>query len=152
MASGPSGLAISAALDVRDNNEASWTQILEVLGFMADATRIPTMLDGDTGYGNFNNFRRLLRKLCQGDVAAVCIEDKVFPKINSFIGRTRPLAEVEEFCGKIRAKGRKRHSGPSRVREPGQPSRLSPLSKRLRTPSPSCVGAPCRAWLSRNGH
>ena len=33
-----SGLAISTALGVRDNNEASWTQVLEVLEFMSDAT------------------------------------------------------------------------------------------------------------------
>ena len=31
-----SGLSISAALGVRDNNEASWTQVLETLEFMAD--------------------------------------------------------------------------------------------------------------------
>ena len=52
------GLAISAQYGVRDNNEASWTQVLETLEFMADATSIPIMLDGDTGYGNFNNVRR----------------------------------------------------------------------------------------------
>jgi phosphoenolpyruvate phosphomutase len=98
-----SGLAMSAALGVRDNNEASWTQVLEVLDFMSDATRIPILLDGDTGYGNFNNFRRLVRKLCQREVAAVCIEDKVFPKTNSFIARAQPLADIEEFCGKIKA-------------------------------------------------
>ncbi|MDP7642424.1 MAG: isocitrate lyase/phosphoenolpyruvate mutase family protein, partial [Alphaproteobacteria bacterium] len=48
-----SGLAMSAALGVRDNNEASWTQVLEQLEFMADATSIPILVDGDTGYGNF---------------------------------------------------------------------------------------------------
>ncbi len=52
-----SGLSISAALGVRDNNEASWTQVLDVLEFMSDATSIPILLDGDTGYGNFNNMR-----------------------------------------------------------------------------------------------
>src|SRR6266404_3351447 len=36
-----SGLAISAALGVRDNNEASWTQVLDILEFMADATTLP---------------------------------------------------------------------------------------------------------------
>jgi phosphoenolpyruvate phosphomutase len=55
-----SGLSISAALGVRDNNEASWTQVLEVLEFMADATDLPILIDGDTGYGNFNNMRRLV--------------------------------------------------------------------------------------------
>lgn len=99
-----SGLSISAAMGVRDNNEASWTQVLEVLEFMSDATSIPILLDGDTGYGNFNNMRRLVKKLEQRGIAAVCIEDKIFPKTNSFINSTnQPLAEVEEFCGKIKA-------------------------------------------------
>jgi phosphoenolpyruvate phosphomutase len=98
-----SGLSISAALGVRDNNEASWTQVLEVLEFMADATEIPILVDGDTGYGNFNNVRRLVRKLGQRGIAGVCIEDKLFPKTNSFLGEHQPLADVEEFCGKIKA-------------------------------------------------
>ena len=99
-----SGLSISAALGVRDNNEASWTQVLEVLEFMADAVDVPILLDGDTGYGNFNNVRRLIRKLEQRNIAGVCLEDKLFPKTNSFIdGSRQALAEVDEFCGKIRA-------------------------------------------------
>ena len=98
-----SGLAMSAALGVRDSNEASWTQILEILEFMADASRIPILVDGDTGYGNFNNLRRAVRKLCQRGIAGICIEDKLFPKTNSFIGEGQPLADIEEFCGKIKA-------------------------------------------------
>jgi len=99
-----SGLAISASLGLRDNNEASWTQVCEVCEFMSDATSIPILLDGDTGFGNFNNFRMLVRKLERIGVAGVCIEDKLFPKTNSFIaGEMQPLAEIEEFCGKIRA-------------------------------------------------
>ena len=98
-----SGLSMSAALGVRDNNEASWTQVLEMLEFMADATNIPILVDGDTGYGNFNNVRRLVRKLCQRGIAGVCIEDKLFPKTNSFIGENQPLADVDEFCGRIKA-------------------------------------------------
>ena len=98
-----SGLSMSAALGVRDNNEASWTQVLEMLEFMADATAIPILVDGDTGYGNFNNVRRLVKKLCQRGIAGVCIEDKLFPKTNSFIGENQPLADVEEFCGRIKA-------------------------------------------------
>ena len=91
-------------LGVRDSNEASWTQILEVVEFMSDATTIPIMLDADTGYGNFNNVRRLVRKLEQRNVPAMCIEDKLFPKTNSFVsGKKQSLAEIEEFCGKIKA-------------------------------------------------
>lgn len=99
-----SGLSISAQLGVRDNNEASWTQILEIVEFMSDGTSIPILLDGDTGYGNFNNLQRLIRKLEQRCIAGVCIEDKIFPKTNSFInGYAQPLADIDEFCGKIKA-------------------------------------------------
>jgi len=99
-----SGLAISAQYGVRDNNEVSWTQVVDTLEFMADASELPILLDGDTGYGNFNNVRRLVKKLEQRSIAGVCIEDKQFPKTNSFIdGERQPLAEMEEFCGKIKA-------------------------------------------------
>ncbi len=99
-----SGLSISAQFGVRDNNEASWTQVVDVLEFMVDASDLPILLDGDTGYGNFNNMRRLVRKLEQRGIAGVCIEDKQFPKTNSFLnGERQPLAEIEEFAGKIAA-------------------------------------------------
>lgn len=99
-----SGLAISASMGVRDNNEASWTQVLDVVEFMADASDIPILLDGDTGYGNFNNMRRLVNKLEQRGIAGVCIEDKIFPKTNSFLrSEFQPLADIDEFCGKIKA-------------------------------------------------
>jgi phosphoenolpyruvate phosphomutase len=99
-----SGLAISAQFGVRDNNEVSWTQVVDMLEFIADASDLPILLDGDTGYGNFNNVRRLVRKLEQRGVAGVCIEDKQFPKTNSFIdGEAQPLADIDEFCGKIKA-------------------------------------------------
>jgi phosphoenolpyruvate phosphomutase len=99
-----SGLSISAQFGVRDNNEASWTQVVDMLEFMADASDLPILLDGDTGYGNFNNLRRLVRKLEQRDIAGVCIEDKLFPKTNSFLhGDRQPLADIEEFAGKIAA-------------------------------------------------
>jgi phosphoenolpyruvate phosphomutase len=99
-----SGLSISAQFGVRDNNEASWTQVVDMLEFMADASDLPILLDGDTGYGNFNNMRRLVRKLEQRGIAGVCIEDKQFPKTNSFLnGERQPLADIEEFAGKIAA-------------------------------------------------
>jgi len=98
------GLCMSAQYGVRDSNEASWTQVLEMLEFMADATSIPILLDGDTGYGNFNNVRRLVRKLEQRGIAAVCIEDKLYPKTNSFIdGNKQQLAGIDEFCSRIKA-------------------------------------------------
>ena len=46
-----SGLSISASMGLRDSNEASWTQVLEVLDFMVSATSIPILMDADTGFG-----------------------------------------------------------------------------------------------------
>ena len=99
-----SGLTISASLGVRDNNEVSWTQVLEVLEHMSDASTVPILVDCDTGHGNFNNLRRFVKKLeCRG-LAGACLEDKLFPKTNSFLhGEAQRLAGVDEVCGKIRA-------------------------------------------------
>ncbi len=98
-----SGFSISTALGLRDSNEASVSQVLTVVEYMLEACAIPVVMDGDTGFGNFNNARRLARKLCQLGAAGVCIEDKLFPKTNSFIVGQHPLADVAEFCGRIQA-------------------------------------------------
>lgn len=98
------GFAIAASMGLPDDNEASFAEVLQVVEYMADKTRVPILMDGDTGYGDYNNVRRMVRKLEQRGIAGVCIEDKVFPKRNSFVPRARhQLAEVEEFCGKVRA-------------------------------------------------
>lgn len=99
-----SGLAISSALGVRDHNELSWSQTLDICEYIVEATSIPVLLDADTGYGNFNNFRRLVKKCERRDIAGVCLEDKLFPKTNSFIEHpSQALAAVEEMTGKIKS-------------------------------------------------
>ena len=99
-----SGLALSALSGVRDNNELSWTQVVDAVELITDATTIPLLLDADTGYGDFNTVRRLVRKLDSRGVAGICIEDKLFPKSNSLrLGSSQALADVEEFTAKIRA-------------------------------------------------
>jgi phosphoenolpyruvate phosphomutase len=99
-----SGLTIAAQAGLRDHNEASWTQVLDHLEFMADAVTVPMLVDGDTGHGDYNNFSRLVKKLEQRGIAAVCIEDKCFPKTNSFLrGTQQPLAPIAEFSGKLKA-------------------------------------------------
>lgn len=99
-----SGLSISTSLGLRDNNEVSWTQLADIVEHMANITSIPILVDCDTGHGSFNNTRLLAKKLYRVGAAAMCIEDKVFPKINSFINDPhQELISVDEFCGKIRA-------------------------------------------------
>merc|ERR1712226_1606330 len=72
---------------------------------MNDATSLPILVDGDTGYGDFNTARRFVNKLERIGIAGVCFEDKIFPKTNSFIEVKggQKLANINEFCGKIKA-------------------------------------------------
>lgn len=98
-----SGLSISASLGYRDANEASWTDVVEVVSRMSDASGLPILVDGDSGFGNFNNARLLAAKLLQRGAAGVCLEDKGFPKMNSFVGDRHPLADIGEFSGRLKA-------------------------------------------------
>lgn len=100
-----SGLTLSSSLGLRDCNEASFSQVLQVLEYMNDSTKLPILVDGDTGYGNFNTARRFVRQLEKIGIAGVCFEDKIFPKTNSFIEVKggQKLADINEFCGKIQA-------------------------------------------------
>ncbi len=70
---------------------------------MNEAVNIPVIADCDTGFGNSNNVIHLVRKYEAAEIAAVCIEDKLFPKVNSFISGRQELASIAEFVGKILA-------------------------------------------------
>ena len=98
-----SGLSLSSVHGLHDANELSWSQVIDDLAFMVDRVATPILLDGDSGYGDFNNFRLILGRLARMGVAGVVIEDKVFPKRNSFARSAQHLAAVGEFCGKLKA-------------------------------------------------
>lgn len=99
-----SSLTISASKGLRDCNEVSHSEICQVASEICEAIDIPLLLDIDTGYGNFNNARLLVARLAKAGVSAVCIEDKVFPKMNSFVtSNTTCLENTEVFCKKIMA-------------------------------------------------
>lgn len=100
-----SGLCLAGSLGLRDDNEASWSQVTDMLEYMVKSVKIPILVDGDSGYGNFNNARIFCRKLEQLGIGGVCFEDKLFPKTNSFIEVQggQKLADINEFCGKIKA-------------------------------------------------
>lgn len=100
-----SGFAISASLKCIP--DASFIDSSEQLGVerrMAEAITIPIIADCDTGYGNALNVMRTVNDRERAGVAAVCIEDNVYPKRCSFYaGVRRELIPVEEHCGKIKA-------------------------------------------------
>jgi len=99
-----SSLTLSCLLGLRDTSEITMTQALEILESITSIVDIPVLFDGDTGYGHLTHFQQLVRHLIRRNVGGVCIEDKIFPKRNSFIAsESQELAPVEEFCAKIRA-------------------------------------------------
>jgi phosphoenolpyruvate phosphomutase len=100
-----SGFAISASLKcIPDASFITSSEQLEVERNIAEAVDIPIIADCDTGYGNALNVMRTVADRERAGVAAICIEDNVYPKRCSFYaGVRRELIPIEEHCGKIKA-------------------------------------------------
>lgn len=100
-----SGFAISASLKcIPDASFITSSEQLEVERNIAEAVSIPVIADCDTGYGNALNVMRTVTDRERAGVAAICIEDNVYPKRCSFYaGVRRELIPVDEHCGKIKA-------------------------------------------------
>jgi phosphoenolpyruvate phosphomutase len=100
-----SGFAISASLKcIPDASFITSSEQLEVERNIAEAVDIPIIADCDTGYGNALNVMRTVNDRERAGVAAICIEDNVYPKRCSFYaGVRRELIPIDEHCGKIQA-------------------------------------------------
>jgi phosphoenolpyruvate phosphomutase len=100
-----SGFAISASLKcIPDASFITSSEQLEIERNIAQAVSIPIIADCDTGYGNALNVMRTVNDRERAGVAAICIEDNVYPKRCSFYaGVRRELIPVDEHCGKIKA-------------------------------------------------
>jgi phosphoenolpyruvate phosphomutase len=97
-----SGLGISAGHGVPDAGILTMSELLEGAGTMDQAVSLPVIADCDTGFGDVNVVRHAVARYERAGVAAVCFEDKAFPKRNSF----RPgqqLADAAEFGAKLKA-------------------------------------------------
>jgi phosphoenolpyruvate phosphomutase len=98
-----SSLEISASYGVPDAGILTMSEFLEAAQSMAGAVQVPVVADVDTGYGNSINVIHMVQKFEAAGVAAVCMEDKLFPKVNSFVPGRQDLASVAEFVGKLMA-------------------------------------------------
>lgn len=100
-----SGFAISASLKcIPDASFIDSSEQLAVERNIAEAVSIPIIADCDTGYGNALNVMRAVNDRERAGVAAICIEDNVYPKRCSFYaGVRRELIPIDEHCGKIKA-------------------------------------------------
>ncbi|WP_206795403.1 isocitrate lyase/phosphoenolpyruvate mutase family protein [Amycolatopsis sp. MtRt-6] len=98
-----SSFEISTSHAVPDASIVTMSEYLEAARAMNYSVRIPIIADCDNGFGNSTNVSYMVRRYELEGIAAVCIEDKRFPKLNSFIGEGQALESVEEFCEKIKA-------------------------------------------------
>jgi phosphoenolpyruvate phosphomutase len=94
--------AISATHALPDASILTMTEFLSVASNMADACSIPIIADCDTGFGGPSNVSHMVKKYESSGVAAISIEDKIFPKQNSLLeGGKQELLSEKDFVGKI---------------------------------------------------
>jgi methylisocitrate lyase len=72
--------ATASRLGKPDVSFLTMTEMADCLRSISDVVDIPVFADGDTGYGNVTNVRQTVRAFEKAGVAALFIEDQVFPK------------------------------------------------------------------------
>ena len=100
-----SSLTDSASKGLPDASIVGNEGRLHTINEILNVTTKPMLVDGDTG-GDSDNFRFLVKRLERLGVSAVIIEDKVFPKRNSFGGTDASSMEDPELFSKKIVAGR----------------------------------------------
>jgi phosphoenolpyruvate phosphomutase len=94
--------AISATHALPDASILTMTEFLNVASNMEESCNIPIIADCDTGFGGLSNVSHMVKKYEKAGIAAVCIEDKTFPKQNSLLENSKQeLLPEKEFVAKI---------------------------------------------------
>jgi len=94
--------AISATHALPDASILTMTEFLHVASNMAESCKIPIIADCDTGFGGPSNVSHMVKKYEKAGIAAVSIEDKVFPKQNSLLeDSTQKLLPEKDFVAKL---------------------------------------------------
>ncbi|MEM6305837.1 MAG: isocitrate lyase/PEP mutase family protein [Pseudomonadota bacterium] len=76
-----SGFATSASrIGEPDLGLMSYAEVVDTARNITDATAIPLIADGDTGYGNAMNVKRTVKGFARAGAASVMIEDQLAPK------------------------------------------------------------------------
>tara|TARA_B100000949_G_scaffold174814_1_gene155558 strand:+ start:215 stop:1108 length:894 start_codon:yes stop_codon:yes gene_type:complete len=94
--------AISATHALPDASILTMTEFLGVASSMVEACNIPVIADCDTGFGGPGNVSHMVKKYENAGISAICIEDKTFPKKNSFLeNESHDLLPEKDFVAKI---------------------------------------------------
>jgi methylisocitrate lyase len=92
----------NATAGVPDIGLLTLTEVVQLAGYVADAVKIPAIVDADTGFGGAENVARTVRELEGAGLAGCHIEDQEFPKRCGHLAG-KDLIDVDEMVGKIRA-------------------------------------------------
>ena len=93
--------AISATHALPDASILTMTDFLNVSSSVTESCQIPVIADCDTGFGGPSNVSHTVKKFESAGVAAICIEDKTFPKQNSLLKNgSHQLISEKEFASK----------------------------------------------------
>ena len=98
-----SGFSVSSTkLGMPDTGLISFSEMAEQVRNICNATSIPIIFDGDTGYGNSVNVFRTVRGYADAGAAGVMIEDQKWPKK---CGHTKgkDVVDLDEANSRIKA-------------------------------------------------
>src|ERR1700758_2178925 len=102
-----SGAAMSASMGLPDLGILTIDDVCFFIRQVARASALPTLVDGDTGYGEALNVMHMVRCFEDAGAAAVHIEDQVLPKKCGHLNDKR-LVSLEEMAAKVAAAARAR--------------------------------------------
>jgi methylisocitrate lyase len=102
-----SGAAMSASMGLPDLGIITVDEVAFFVRQVARASRLPVLVDGDTGYGEALNVMHMVRTFEEAGAAAVHLEDQVLPKKCGHLN-DKKLADPHDMAAKVAAAVRAR--------------------------------------------
>ncbi|MFM0380890.1 isocitrate lyase/PEP mutase family protein [Paraburkholderia strydomiana] len=104
------GAGVAAANGYPDFGLVTLTEMTAAARTLTRSVSIPVIADADTGFGNALNVRRTVQEYEKSGVAAIQIEDQLFPKRCGHL-EGKELVQTTEFVEKIAAAAAARGEG-----------------------------------------
>src|SRR5258708_40266029 len=130
----------NATAGVPDIGLLTLTEVAQLARYIANAVKIPAIVDADTGFGGAENVGRTIRELEAAGLAGCHIEDQEFPKRCGHLAG-KSIVDLEEMVGKIKAAAAARRDPGSML--PARPDALAVegLARAVGRASAYCGGA-----------
>ncbi|MGQ0580842.1 MAG: methylisocitrate lyase [Reyranella sp.] len=102
-----SGAGMSASMGLPDLGVITVDEVCFFVRQVARASRLPVLVDGDTGYGEALNVMHMVRAFEEAGAGAVHIEDQILPKKCGHLNNKK-LADPNDMAAKVHAASRAR--------------------------------------------